>query len=73
MHDDRSCRQTSEGVVETMPDRVARPIWTLTNPDLMIVDTLCGGGPLNPRAVIGWQGDTRGLVAGGPGYLGHIG
>lgn len=36
-----------EGVVETMPDRVARPIWTLTNPALMIIDTLRRVGPLN--------------------------
>lgn len=45
----------------------------LTNPALMIIDTLRGVGPLNPSAVIGWQGDTRGLVAGGTGYLGYIG
>ncbi len=37
-----------EGRVETMSDRLARPILTPTNPDLMIVDTLCGVGPLNP-------------------------
>ena len=37
-----------EGVVETMPDRPARPIWTPTNPVLMIVDTLRGVDPLNP-------------------------
>lgn len=45
----------------------------LTNPALMLVDTLIGIGPLNPRAVIIWQGDTRGLVAGGTGYAGYLG
>ncbi|WP_156359147.1 hypothetical protein [Sphingomonas sp. Leaf242] len=37
-----------EGLVETMPYRLARPIWALTNPALMSADTLRGVGPLNP-------------------------
>ena len=45
----------------------------LVNPVMMIVDTLRGVGPLDPRAVILWQGDTRGAVIGGTAYAGYLG
>ena len=44
-----------------------------TSPPLMLAELILGrGAPLSPRAVIFVYGDSRGLVAGGTGYIGYM-